>query len=49
MVGVFLGDFDRYSVTYVPYTRTVLPTTEDIEPQLSIVVRVLGFEHGQPV
>lgn len=40
MVGVVLGDFESYALTYVPYSRTVFPREEDIPEAITIVVSV---------
>ncbi|CAM9243448.1 unnamed protein product [Scytosiphon promiscuus] len=36
MIGVVLGDFDTYALTYVPYARTEFPT-DDMPAERSIV------------
>ncbi|CAM9629863.1 unnamed protein product [Scytosiphon promiscuus] len=37
MIGIVLGDFETYVLTYVPYARTVFPRDEDIPEEMTIV------------
>ncbi|CAM9630378.1 unnamed protein product [Scytosiphon promiscuus] len=38
MIGVILGGFETVELTYIPYTRTEFPRTEDVPDEMSVVM-----------